>query len=142
MSPSSRATHPRQYLTWKIKKDKKNRYYVLLLRNFPEKYVTQHFVLLPDKANQSCCFNSSASRIKETPETNTDKEFVILKDFIRDQLVSCQIFSGLTIFLRINNQIRKNEEEQDLSLKCSAWKSFVFVSIPESLVLSDLVFSP
>ena len=32
--------------------------------------------------------------------------------------------------------------KQDLSLKCSAWKSFVFVSIPESLVLSDLVFSP
>ena len=82
------------------------------------------------KANQSCCFNSSTSRIKETPETNTDKEFVILKDFIRDQLVSCQIFSGLTIFLRINNQIRKNEEEQDLSLKCSAWKSFVLVSFP------------
>ena len=32
--------------------------------------------------------------------------------------------------------------KEDLSLTCSAWKSFVFVSIPESLVLSDLVFSP
>ena len=127
MSPSSRATHLRQYLTWKIKKDKKNRYFVLLLQNFPEKYVTQHFVLLPDKANQSCCFNSSASRIKETPETNTDKEFVILKDFIRDQLVSCQIFSGLTIFLWINNQIRMNEEEHNprLIFVCLFWKIYI-----------------
>ena len=31
---------------------------------------------------------------------------------------------------------------QDLSLKCSAWKSFVLVFIPESLVPSALVLSP
>ena len=124
MSPSSRATHPRQYLTWKIKKDKKNRYYVLYyktsLRNMS--HSTLSYCL-----TKPCCFNSSASRIKETPETNTDKEFVILKDFIRDQLVSCQIFSGLTIFLWINNQIRMNEEEHNprLIFVCLFWKIYI-----------------
>ena len=58
MSPSIRATHLRQYLTWKIKKDKKNRYYVLYyktsLRNM------SHSTL-------SYCLTKPTSHVASTP---------------------------------------------------------------------------
>ena len=127
MSPSSRATHLRQYLTWKIKKDKKNRYFVLYYKTSLRDMSHSTLSNCLTKPTSHVASTPLQVAFKETPETNTDKEFVILKDFIRDQLVSCQIFSGLTIFLRINNQIRMNEEEHNprLIFVCLFWKIYI-----------------